>query len=124
MINDTESDLDMSFFTFNAILQIFSQYLIEVTNGARKFEISASSAYFLGRIGEYPIAVDFLNSVGFKLVSKPFIGLVLTLKGKKTHFDLVKKYKHNLEVFLRVLKNSRMQEQFVPDYFFREELKH
>lgn len=120
MINDIDSDIDKSLFTFNAILQIFTQYMKEVQNGSKKFEVSASSAYFLGRIGEYPTAVDFLNKVGFKLVSKPFLGLVLTLKAKKKHFDLVKKFKQNLEAFMKVFKNSRMQEQFVPDYFFRK----
>lgn len=118
-MNDTESDIDKTFFTLNAISKIFLQYVKEAKSGNKKFELSASSSYFLGRVGEYARAVKFLNDLGFQLVSKPFIGLVLTLKSSNQNFQRAKIFSVKLDEMLKILKACRIKEQFVPDYNFR-----
>jgi hypothetical protein len=121
VLNDPEVDIDKTLFTFNAISKIFMIYMKQAKQGMKRFEISASSSYFLGRIGEYPRAVRFLNDIGFQLVSKPFIGLMLSLKSTGTNYKRSRIFHEKLEDMLKVLKECRIKEQFVPDYCFKRD---
>jgi hypothetical protein len=102
--------------TIHAIKGVLEEYTKEYVAGSRVIEVPASSSYFIGRIGGYSEAVVFLRDLGFELSSKPFMGLVFSIKPTSKKFKQVKQFIGLTEEFIAVLKNCRIAEQFVPDY--------
>ena len=101
---------------FNSIKFILQNYIKEYEAGTDKIEIPASSSYFIGRIGGYPKALMLLSTINFQLESKPYAGLCFSIHSTRKTYEKASSYLNFLKDFISVLKECRINEQFLPDY--------
>lgn len=113
---DEEPDVDKIILALNSLKTILENCKAQGSTESKLIELCANSSYFLGRIGGYEGALNILKDVGFYLHSKPFTGLIFSMKFTQENRKKVNEYIPLLKTSIEKIMNARTNEQFVPDY--------